>query len=178
LNPGNPYSSTKAAQDMLVLGYHNTYGLPTIITRTENNFGKMQHPQKVIPTFVRCALENKPLPVYGDGRHKRMWLRVEDHCRAIWFLINNGKVGEIYHVAGKQELENVELAHFILQILNRDSDDMIQFIPDNDIRPGHDRRYALDTAKINQLGWYPHYPLEDGIEEVVNWYYNNPDWLY
>lgn len=177
LNPGNPYSSTKAAQDMMVLAYHNTYGLPIIITRTENNYGSFQHPQKVLPVFVKKALRNDPLPVYGDGKHKRMWLRVEDHCAAIWHLIQKGIVEEIYHVAGKQELENVELARIVLRTLDK-SEDLIEFIPDHDIRPGHDRRYALDTTKIQKTGWSPKYTLEEGLKEVISWYANHPEWLY
>lgn len=176
LNPTNPYSSTKAAADMLVVSYGNTYKLPYIITRTENNYGSFQHPQKVFPAFVKKALAGEPLPVYGDGRHKRMWLRVEDHCSAIWHLINNGKTGEIYHVAGEQELENIDLAHRILKLLGK-PEDQIKYIDDFNIRPGHDRRYALDVSKLKATGWVPQYGLDEGIEEVVKWYAKNSWWL-
>jgi dTDP-glucose 4,6-dehydratase len=176
LNPRNPYAATKAAADMLSLSYYNTYGLPVIITRTENNYGPYQHPQKAIPTFVRCALENKPLPVYGDGKHSRMWLHVEDHVRGLLHLISYGKAGEIYHIAGEQELQNIELAKRVLRILDK-PEDMIQFVPDYNIRPGHDRRYALNTEKIRATGWKPLIPLDVGLKETVLWYKNHPEWL-
>lgn len=186
LNPTNPYAATKAAADMLVVSYGNTYGLPYIITRTENNYGHYQHPQKVFPTFVKKALAGEKLPVYGDGKHRRMWLRVEDHCAAIWHLIERFKprqltvlkhVNEgIYHVAGEQELENLELAKRILKILGKPLD-QIEFIPDHDIRPGHDRRYALDVTKLKATGWKPKWTLDDGIEDAVKWYADNQWWL-
>lgn len=185
LNPTNPYSSTKAAADMLVVSYGNTYKLPYIITRTENNYGHWQHPQKVFPTFVKKALNNEPLPVYGDGKHRRMWLRVEDHCKAIWHLIklygsNNlipGPVGNhIYHIAGEQELENLELAEMILGILGKPKD-MVRFIEDHNIRPGHDRRYALNVDKLKSTGWAPTWPLQAGVRDAVEWYRDNLWWL-
>jgi len=175
LNPTNIYAATKAAADCLVMSYGNTYKLPYIITRTENNFGSFQHPQKVFPTFVRKALLNGKLPIYGDGLHTRQWLRVEDHCSGIWHLIENNARG-IYHIAGEQELQNLELAKRILRILDK-SEDLIEFIPDFDIRPGHDRRYALDCSKLRSLGWQPKYNLENGIREVVEWYAKNQWWL-
>ena len=145
LNPTNPYASTKAAADMLVVSYGNTYGLPYIITRTENNYGSFQHPQKAFPTFVKKAIKNEPLPVYGDGKHRRMWLRAEDHCSAIWHLIDYFQNEEliaytrkmenrIFHVAGEQELENLELAKMILKILGK-PESQIKFIDDFNIRP-------------------------------------------
>lgn len=175
LNPTNVYAATKASADCLVMSYGNTYKLSYIITRTENNFGKFQHPQKVFPTFVRKALLNEKLPIYGDGQHVRQWLRVEDHCLGIWYLITNNVRG-IYHIAGEQELQNLELAKRILKILGK-SEDLIEFVPDFDIRPGHDRRYALDCTKLRSLGWRPKYSLEEGIKEVVEWYTTHPDWL-
>lgn len=175
LNPTNPYSSTKAAADMLCLSYWNTYHLPLIITRTENNYGPWQHPQKAMPVFVRNALQNKPLPVYGDGKHRRMWLHVEDHCGAILHLLEKGRPGEIYHVAGEEELENIELARRILDILGKPHS-LIALVPDYNIRPGHDRRYALDVAKLRQTGWKPTHTLQDGLEETVMWYKNHPEW--
>lgn len=184
LNPTNPYSSTKAAADMLVVSYGNTYAMPYIITRTENNYGSFQHPQKVFPVFVKKALAGEALPVYGDGRHKRMWLRVEDHCAAIWYLINTFFVPRegqlppqgIYHVAGEQELENLELARLILKYLDL-PEDQIEFVEDHNIRPGHDRRYALDVSKLKALGWAPRYSLDSGIKEVVHWYRDHLAWL-
>jgi len=176
LNPTNPYSATKAAGDMLVISYFNTYKLPVIITRTENNYGPYQHPQKVIPTFVRKALANEPLPVYGDGKHRRMWLHVEDHVRAILHLMQHGKVGEIYHIAGEQELENLELAKMVLRNLGK-SEDLITFVADFNIRPGHDRRYALNVEKLRATGWKPEFSLEDGLGWTILWYKQNEWWF-
>lgn len=176
LNPTNPYSASKAAADMLALSYYNTYNLPIIITRTENNFGEYQHPQKAIPKFVKYCLENRKLPVYGDGEHKRMWLYVEDHCSAIHHLLTNGKTGEIYHIAGEQELTNNQLAKKILVLLEKD-ENMIEYINDFNIRPGHDRRYALNVNKLKNIGWQPKYELNKSLEKVVNWYKDNQWWL-
>ena len=173
-NPSNPYAATKAAADMLVMSYGNTYNLPWIITRTENNYGAFQHQQKVFPTFVRMALAGEPLPIYGDGKHRRMWLRVEDHCTAIWHLISKDSRG-IYHVAGEQELENLELAQRILKCLGK-PETQIKFIPDHNIRPGHDRRYALNVEKLLSTGWKPRYNIDTGIGEVVEWYASHPEW--
>ena len=176
LNPTNPYSATKAAGDMLALSYHNTYSLPIIITRTENNFGPFQGTEKVFPTFVKKALNDEPLPVYGDGKHIRCWLYVEDSVRALLHLTEKGKSGEIYHIAGKKELENLELAKWILRLLNK-PEDMIKFVPDLNIRPGHDRRYALNVEKLEATGWAPKWSLEDGIKETLFWYRDNMWWL-
>lgn len=175
LNPTNPYSSTKAAADMLCLSYWNTYKLPIIITRTENNYGPWQHPQKAIPVFVCKALRGEKLPIYGDGKHRRMWLHVEDHCRAILHLLVHGKAGEIYHVAGEEELENIELAKRILDILHKPHD-LISFVPDFNIRPGHDRRYALDVTKLRATGWKPQYTFTHGLQETVEWYKAHSEW--
>lgn len=176
LNPTNPYSASKAAGDMLALSYYNTYKLPIIITRTENNYGQFQHPQKAMPKFVRYALNNEPLPVYGDGEHRRMWLYVEDHCTAILHLLEKGIDGEIYHIAGEQELTNNELAKRILRILGK-PETMIKHIDDFNVRPGHDRRYALDTTKLKQLGWTPKWSLDAGLQKTVEWYRDN-DWWF
>jgi dTDP-glucose 4,6-dehydratase len=182
LNPSNPYAAAKAAADGLVISYHNTHGLRTIITRTENNYGSYQGREKVFPTFIRKALNNEPLPVFGDGKHRRMWLHVEDHCRAIDHLINYGKPGEIYHVAGEQELENIELAKIILkQIKGKDyiiaTERDIVFIPDHDARPGHDRRYALNVEKLKATGWAPKWNIETGFKETIAWYLKNQWWF-
>lgn len=176
LRPANPYSSTKACADMLSIAYHNTYGVPIIITRTENVMGPFQHPQKAIPTFVRKALNDEPLPIYGDGSHVRQWLYVEDNCRALMLLLEKGKVGDIYHIASNQELTNLELAKMILHILDK-TESLITFIDDSTIRPGHDKRYAISSDKIRALGWKPKYTLEEGIEKVVNWYKENRWWF-
>lgn len=176
LNPSNPYAATKAAADCLVQSYVKTYGLDAIITRTENNCGPFQHPQKAFPVFIRKALLNEKLPVYGDGKHKRMWIHVSDHCSALTFLIKNGVKGEIYNVAGDQELENIELAKYILKTLGK-SEDMIEYIPDHDIRPGHDRRYAIDSSKIRSLGWKPYMSLEETLTTTIYWYKDNTWWF-
>jgi len=177
MNPTNPYSATKAASDMLALSYNKTYKVPIIITRTENNYGPWQHPQKVLGVFTKKALNNEPLPIYGDGLHKRMWLHVEDHCRAILHLMNRGKIGEIYHVAGEQELTTLDLARLVLHTLNKPKD-MIKFIDDSKIRPNHDRRYALNVDKLKATDWKPKYGIYTGIPEVVNWFARNQEWLY
>jgi dTDP-glucose 4,6-dehydratase len=176
-NPTNPYAATKMAADSLVLSYHNSYGINTIITRTENNYGPYQGAEKVFPVFIRKALENKPLPVYGDGKHKRMWLYVEDHCRAIDFLVSKGKSGEIYHVAGEQELMNIELAEKILELTGKDKTGSTELIPDHNIRPGHDRRYALDCEKIKAIGWKAEWSIEEGFKKAVDWYIENKWWF-
>ncbi len=176
LNPTNPYSASKAAADMLAISYFNTYNLPVIITRTENNFGEYQHPQKALPKFIKYALNNRKLPVYGDGEHRRMWLYVEDHCSAIHHLLTHGNIGEVYHVAGEQELTNNQLAKKVLNILGK-PEDMIERIDDFNVRPGHDRRYALDTKKLKITGWEPKFKLDETLEKVVRWYEKNQWWL-
>jgi dTDP-glucose 4,6-dehydratase len=174
-NPTNPYAATKMGADMLVLSYHNSYGLKTIITRTENNYGEYQGAEKVFPVFVKKALQDKPLPVYGDGQHKRMWLYVEDHCSAIMHLLEHGSWGEIYHVAGEHELANIDLAKKISRLVGRPEN--IQLVPDHDIRPGHDRRYALDCEKIKATGWNPKWSLDKGFKKTVDWYVDNQWWF-
>ena len=175
LLPGNPYSMTKAASDMFVLGYHNTYSLPTIITRTENVYGPYQGTEKAMPTFIKQLLEGKPMTLYGDGLHKRRWIHVEDKCKALLFLLNKGKIGEIYNIAGEGEMTNIQFAEKIAKVLNLPAN--IEFIPDDKIRPGHDQRYAIDVSKLKSLGWEPIYNLDAGFEDVVNWYKQNQFWL-
>ena len=175
-NPTNPYAASKMGADALTLAYHHTYGLNTIITRTENNYGEYQGREKVFPTFIRKALNNEPLPVYGDGKHRRMWLYVEDHCSAIMHLIEHGKSGEVYHVAGEQELENIELAKTILMFVGK-PENMFALVPDFNIRPGHDRRYALDCEKIKATGWEAKWSLEKGFKKTVEWYVENKWWF-
>ena len=175
-NPTNPYAATKMAADSLVLSYHNSYGLNTIITRTENNYGEYQGNEKVFPVFIRKALNNEKLPVYGDGLHRRMWLYVEDHCSAIMHLLKRGKPGEIYHVAGEEELTNIELAQKILTSL-RKPETRYELIPDLNIRPGHDRRYALNCDKINETGWKAQWSIEEGFKKTIDWYVKNQWWF-
>lgn len=176
LNPTNPYSAAKASADMLAVSYYNTYNLPIIITRTVNNYGPFQHIQKAIPTFINKSLNNQPIPIYGDGKHKRMWIHVEDHCRAILHLLEHGKDGNIYHISSEEELENLELAKWILRYMGKDENN-IEFINDFDARPGHDRRYALDIEKIKNLGWKSKYSFDEGFKKTVDWYLQNLWWL-
>jgi len=177
LNPTNPYAASKAGADCLAICYANTFGLHTVITRTENNVGPFQHPQKVFPTFVRKALANELLPVYGDGRHVRQWLWVDDHVDAILLLLKADVApGSVYHIAGNQELENLDLAERILTILGKPLD-RIQFIDDHNIRPGHDRRYALCCDKLKGLGWAPKMGLNEMIGTAVRWYSDHQWWF-
>ncbi len=175
-NPTNPYAATKMAADSLVLSYHNSYGIDTIITRTENNYGPYQGVEKVFPVFVKKALKNELLPVYGDGLHRRMWLYVEDHCSAIMHLLKVGKSGEIYHVAGEEEMTNIELAQRILFLCGRPNN-KYKLVPDHNIRPGHDRRYALNCEKIHATGWKAKWNIEKGFKKAVKWYIDNKWWF-
>ncbi|MHC4716585.1 MAG: dTDP-glucose 4,6-dehydratase [Planctomycetota bacterium] len=177
LAPSNPYSASKAAAEMFALSYATTYGMEVIVTRTENNYGRWQD-RKVIPVFVQRALQDKPLPVYGDGKHRRQWLRVEDHCEGLIHVLEHGEAGQVYNIAGEQELENLELAKMVLRLLDK-PEDQIQFVPDHDIRPGHDRRYAICSKKLrdHSLGWKPSWNLEDGFADAVEWYSSHAEWL-
>ena len=184
LNPTIPYPASKAAGDTLAISYAHTYGVNTVITRTENNYGPWQHPQKVFPTFVRKLLEGQKLPLYGDGKHVRQWLWVDDHVDALLHLLRTPTTpGSIYHIAGAQELENLELARRIIIVSYKKlgwegkGDSLIEFIPDEKTRPGHDRRYALDSSKLQATGWAPKVSLDTGIEKAVQWYLDNPWWL-
>ena len=177
LNPSNPYAASKAGGDMLVRSYANTYGLPSIIVRNENIYGPFQGREKAVPTFVRNALTNTPLPIFGDGGHTRCWCNVEDHCRAIEHLMTAGKrTAEIYHIAGEHELKNIDLAKLILRLCDK-SESMYKLIDDHDIRPGHDRRYALSVQKLKDTGWSAKWGIEDGFKEVVQWYVAHKDWF-
>jgi dTDP-glucose 4,6-dehydratase len=174
LQPNNPYSASKASADLLVRAFHHTYGMDGIITRCTNNYGPFQFPEKAIPVFIGNALEDRPIPVYGDGLHVRDWLYVEDHCRAIEAVMERGRPGEVYNVGGSNELPNIELARLILREL-RKPESLIQFVKD---RPGHDRRYALDSSKLaRELGWVPQVSLTEGIPMTVRWYLEHQDWL-
>ncbi len=172
LRPRNPYSASKAAADRLAYSYFATYGVPVIVTRASNNYGPNQFPEKVIPLFVTNAIDRLALPLYGDGLNVRDWLHVEDHCRAIDLLIDRGQSGETYNIGGGQETTNVELTRRILALTDRPAS-LIQRVAD---RPGHDRRYALDTSKLAALGWAPQVPFDAGLAGTVDWYRRNEWW--
>ena len=167
LGPNSPYSASKAAADLLVQAYHRTYGLPVVISRCSNNYGPRQHPEKFIPTVILNALQNKPIPIYGDGRYVRDWIHVLDHCRAIDLIMHRGKVGEVYNIGANNEWANIDLARKILQIMDK-SEDLLQFVKD---RPGHDRRYSLSSDKPKrELDWKPLTPFDRGLATIVRWY--------
>ncbi|MFL3051219.1 MAG: dTDP-glucose 4,6-dehydratase [Candidatus Neomarinimicrobiota bacterium] len=172
LLPSSPYSASKAGGDRLAYSYYITYGLPVIITRASNNYGLFQYPEKLIPLFVTNAIENRPLPVYGDGKNIRDWLFVLDHCSAVNFLIKNGERGQVYNIGGGNELENIEITRLILEKLNK-SEDLIQFVED---RKGHDLRYSIDCSKLIKLGWKPQYSFSDALENTIKWYQSNENW--
>jgi dTDP-glucose 4,6-dehydratase len=172
LNPRNPYSASKAGADRLAYAYFATHDVPVTITRCSNNFGPNQHPEKFIPLFITNALEGNPLPLYGDGRYVRDWIYVEDHCAAIDFLIAHGKAGETYNIGGGNEVENIEIARAIVRRLGK-PDSLIQLVKD---RPGHDRRYSLDTSRLAALGWRPKRGFSQSLGETVDWYVQNESW--
>jgi len=173
LAPNSPYSASKAAADLLARSYFKTYGLPVVVTRCSNNYGPYQFPEKLIPLFVTNALENRPLPVYGDGLNVRDWIHVEDHCRALELVLEKGKPGEIYNVGGEAERTNLEMTKTILRILDK-PESLMQYVAD---RPGHDRRYAIDFSKIEkEMGWRPRYGLEEGLRRTVRWYVEQESW--
>jgi dTDP-glucose 4,6-dehydratase len=172
LKPRNPYSASKAAADRLAYSYYATYHVPVVITRASNNYGSHQFPEKVIPLFITNAIDNIALPLYGDGLNIRDWLHVEDHCRAIDLVIAKGVDGEVYNVGGGNEVKNVDLTHRILELTGRPTS-LIRPVAD---RPGHDRRYALATTKLRELGWAPRERFDDGLAETVAWYRANQWW--
>jgi dTDP-glucose 4,6-dehydratase len=172
LRPRNPYSASKAGADRLAYSYWATYDVPVIITRASNNYGAHQFPEKVIPLFITNAMENVPVPLYGDGLNERDWLHVLDHCRAIDLLIDAAPTGEVYNVGGGNHVRNVDLTMRILELV-RKPPSLIHHVAD---RPGHDRRYSLDTSKLQQLGWRPQVSFEDGLAETVAWYRDNEWW--
>lgn len=172
LNPSSPYSASKAAADLLVLSYYRTYKLPVMIVRSTNNYGPNQYPEKFIPLFITNALEDKPLPLYGDGKNVRDWLFVLDNCKGIDIILHKGKEGEIYNIAGENERENIFIAKKILEYLGKPFS-LIKFVKD---RPGHDRRYSISCEKVKELGWSPEVSLEEGLSLTVDWYKNNQDW--
>jgi dTDP-glucose 4,6-dehydratase len=172
LKPRNPYAASKAGADRLAYSYWATYDLPVIVTRASNNYGPYQFPEKVIPLFVTNALDDIPVPLYGDGRNVRDWLHVDDHCRAIDLLIDEGANGEVYNIGGGNDIMNVDLTHSILGALAKPQS-LIRPVAD---RQGHDRRYCLDTTKLRGLGWAPHVAFEQGLTATVDWYRRNEWW--
>jgi dTDP-glucose 4,6-dehydratase len=172
LAASSPYSASKAGADLLVLAYHRTYGTPVIITRSSNNYGPWQYPEKIIPLFVTNAIDDQALPVYGDGLNVRDWLYVDDNCAAIDAVLRTGAAGEVYNIGGGNEVQNLTLTRLILQLLGK-SPDLIRYVAD---RPGHDRRYSIDCAKVRALGWKPAVDFEAGLERTVKWYRDNPAW--
>jgi len=172
LQPRNPYSASKAGADRLAYSYFATYGLPVIVTRASNNYGPYQFPEKVIPLFVTHALDDIPVPLYGDGLNVRDWLHVDDHCRAVDFLLERGQPGETYNVGGGNEVANIDLTRRILSLVGK-PESLVRRVPD---RPGHDRRYSLDCGKLRALGWRPEVGFEEGLAATVSWYLEREDW--
>jgi len=172
LKPNSPYSASKAGADLLVRAYFKTYGLPILITRSSNNYGPYQYPEKLIPLFITNLLEGKKVPLYGDGLNVRDWLYVLDNCSGIDTVLHKGEIGEVYNIGADNEKTNKEITKIILKDLNKD-ESWIEYVKD---RPGHDRRYALDSAKLKKLGWKPKYNFETAMQETINWYKNNLDW--
>ena len=173
LRASSPYSASKASADMLVMAYHRTYRLPVTISRCSNNYGPYQFPEKLIPLMITNALADKPLPVYGDGLNVRDWLYVDDHCRAIDLILHNGREGEVYNVGGHNEMNNISIVKLILRELDK-PESLISYVTD---RKGHDRRYAIDPAKIHaELDWLPRTKFGDGIRKTVRWYVENRQW--
>jgi dTDP-glucose 4,6-dehydratase len=173
LQPNSPYAASKAASDFLVQAAIHTHGMDAVITRCSNNYGPYQFPEKLIPLMIANALEDKRLPVYGDGKNVRDWIYVADHCEGIKLVMEKGVTGEVYNLGGNAERENIAVIRALLQILGK-GEDLIQFVTD---RPGHDRRYAMDIGKIEgALGWRPRYGFEDAMEETVRWYRDHQQW--
>jgi dTDP-glucose 4,6-dehydratase len=174
INPRSPYSASKASADMLVNAFHETFGLPTLITRCSNNYGPYQFPEKLIPLMIRNIQLNKPLPVYGDGKNVRDWIYVEDHCSGIWSTLMNGKVGQVYNFGGNAEKQNIQIIRLLLEHLKK-GEELISYVKD---RPGHDLRYAMDFSKAKkELNWTPKYDFETGMQKTIQWYLDNQPWV-
>ncbi|NYZ79015.1 dTDP-glucose 4,6-dehydratase [Candidatus Micrarchaeota archaeon] len=171
-NPSSPYSASKAGADMLVGAYRKTYNLPAMITRSSNNYGPYQFPEKLVPLFITNLLENKKVPVYGTGLNIRDWLFVIDNCKAIDKVLHKGRIGEIYNIAASEERDNLEITKILLKLIGK-SEEMIQFVED---RKGHDFRYSMGSSKIRELGWKPEVDLEVGLKATVEWYRENEQW--
>jgi dTDP-glucose 4,6-dehydratase len=172
ISPSSPYSASKAGGDLQVLAWHRTFGLDAVITRGSNTFGPRQYPEKLIPLFVTNALDGQPLPVYGDGMQVRDWIHVDDHCAGIWTALRRGEAGEVYNVGGGNEEPNLAITRRILELTGNDAS-LVRHVED---RPGHDRRYALDTSKLRALGWAPRRSFEDAVADTVAWYRDRRDW--
>jgi dTDP-glucose 4,6-dehydratase len=181
--PNSPYAASKASSDHLVRSYHQTYGLPVLTTNCSNNYGPCQFPEKLVPLMIHNALTGKPLPVYGDGKQIRDWLYVEDHCRAILTVLEKGRLGEVYNIGGNNEKANLEMVYTLCSLLDemvpdsahRPHQSLIQFVDD---RPGHDRRYAIDSGKIQrELGWTPKETFDTGLRKTIRWYLENQTWV-
>lgn len=182
-SPNSPYAASKASSDHLVRAYYHTYGLPITLTNCSNNYGPYQFPEKLIPLMIMNALSGKPLPIYGDGMQIRDWLYVEDHCEAIWKVLQEGKLGESYNVGGNNQPANIEIVDAICELIDEFKPDS-EFKPHQNLkkyvtdRPGHDRRYAMDITKIaRELNWHPKYNLKDGLRKTVEWYLSNQEWI-
>ena len=174
LQPNSPYAASKAAAEFVVRAAQETHGVDAVITRCGNNYGPRQFPEKLIPLMIANAMNNEPLPVYGDGRNVRDWIYVDDHCRAIWAVYERGRSGEAYNIGARNERENIDVVKAILDALGKPHD-LIKFVTD---RLGHDRRYAIDPAKVeNELGWKPQVTWEDGLADTIKWYQGNQPWV-
>ena len=173
LHPNSPYAASKAGSDLIALAYHHTFGVPVMVTRCSNNYGPYQFPEKLIPLMIANALDNKPLPVYGEGLNVRDWLHVQDHCAAIDLVLQRGTPGGVYNIGGDNEWKNIDIVKLLLRTLGR-PESLIAFVRD---RPGHDLRYAIDATKImTELGWRPRMTFERGLAETVEWYRSNEPW--
>lgn len=172
LSPSSPYSASKLGSEAMTKSFHKTYGLKVCITRSSNNYGFNQYPEKLIPKLILRAIHNKFLPLYGDGKQERDWLHVQDNCEAIALVMEKGDAGEIYNIAANSERDNLEIARLILKFLKK-PESLIKFVED---RPGHDRRYSIETTKIKNLGWSPKIDFEYGLKETIEWYYQNEWW--
>ena len=173
LSPNSPYSSSKASADMTALSFHHTFGLPVVVTRCSNNYGPLQFPEKLIPLMIINSLNGKKLPVYGDGLNVRDWIYVIDHNKAVELVFENGRTGEVYNIGASREMKNIEIVRLILQKLGK-GEELIAYVKD---RPGHDRRYAIDSSKIkNELGWTPSFNFENAISDTIDWYLQNKKW--
>ncbi len=173
LSPNSPYSSSKAAADMMVNAFYHTYGMPVVTTRCSNNYGPLQFPEKLIPLMTINAMHDKKLPVYGDGLNVRDWIYVIDHNKAINLVFEKGRTGEVYNIGASREMKNIDIVKLLLKAVGKD-ESLIEYVKD---RPGHDRRYAIDSSKIqNELGWKPEFEFEQAIENTINWYKQNRNW--
>ncbi|TAL48134.1 dTDP-glucose 4,6-dehydratase [archaeon] len=172
LNPSSPYAASKAAADLLARSYFITHNVPLVITRTCNNFGPFEHIEKFIPKVISNAIQNKHIPIYGDGTNMRDWIFVNDNCKAVYTVLEKGKLGEIYNISADKEMKNIDLAIMILEIMGKPSN-LIEFVKD---RPGHDRRYSIDCSKIKSLGWKPEIDFEQALGQTIEWYHSNKNW--